>query len=336
MVRTPGVTVSAVALFSCLFTFGQDAEACSVCLAGDPIFDSNGASAQEQGDFNAYLEIRGLRKKSGALPHGDEEGDHPDEGDGDHHESTPIEENISRRLTLLTSWTPLDRLTLALRIPAVFNDVIEFEDDDSERLTLRGLGDISLAATWTLWRNRDILPSTWLEGRAFLKFPSGPSEQKTNGVLDKHVQTGTGSWDFGFGLAGVHRFSWATAFTSVSYRINTEGSLDYEYGDVGLWNAALLAPLDHFTESSWLRRMTPGLELNYRWAQKDDFAGGKYQHSGGSILYVTPQLRIALPWQEESRQPSVRAAIQVPLTSAWLNGIQKEYPVWSVGLFFPF
>ena len=35
------------------------ADACSVCLAGDPIFDAQGTTAQQQGDFTFYFQARG-------------------------------------------------------------------------------------------------------------------------------------------------------------------------------------------------------------------------------------------------------------------------------------
>ena len=41
------------------------ASACSVCLAGDPIFSTQGASAQEAGSFSIYLEARSFSKTSG-------------------------------------------------------------------------------------------------------------------------------------------------------------------------------------------------------------------------------------------------------------------------------
>ena len=47
----------------------RPALACSVCLAGDPIYDAEGASAQEKGEINAYFEVRGWTKRSGALVH---------------------------------------------------------------------------------------------------------------------------------------------------------------------------------------------------------------------------------------------------------------------------
>jgi hypothetical protein len=301
---------------------GDAARACSVCLAGDPTFDSQGAGVQEAGNFTAYLEVRGYSKKSGALP-----GEEPAGG---------IERSQSTRISMLMAWTPLDRLTLSVEVPFVANRIGDVEEEGTSHISAAGLGDVTSSASFVLWRNRDVLPSTLLEARAFLKSPTGKSHETTEGVVDKHVQPGTGSWDFGFGLAGTQRLNWGTLYASALYRENTQGSLNYRYGDVALANLAALAPLGHLTHIPDLDRLTLGLELNFRYAQKDHFEGGKYQDSGGSILYLTPSLRFRVPWLEGRMAPSLRAGVQIPLTDAWLYGFQREGEVWNAGVLFSF
>ena len=89
-----------------------------------------------------------------------------------------------------------------------------------------------------LWQNRDVLPSTWLEGRLWLKAPTGRDHTEVDGEPDPHLQPGTGSWDWGTGLAAGHRLSWGSLYASLYYRENNEGSIDYEYGDAFFANAA--------------------------------------------------------------------------------------------------
>lgn len=57
----------------------RDAAACSVCLAGDPIFSTEGATSQESGSFSIYLEARSFSKSGGTGAHGDET-THPEAG----------------------------------------------------------------------------------------------------------------------------------------------------------------------------------------------------------------------------------------------------------------
>lgn len=308
-------------LWLCLLVLPSGrADACSVCLAGDPTFDAQGTTVQQQGDFSVSFQARGWKKKSGLLP---------GEGEG-------FEKNDSKRLDLFLSWTPFDRFTFTLDLPWAFNEITEVEEDTSTTSRLSGFSDLSLSASAILWRNREVLPSTWFEGRAFLKFPSGKSSQAVDGVQDPHLQVGTGSWDFGFGLAAIHHLERASLYSSLSYRVNTEGSLDYEYGDVFLFNAGAQMPLGHALGRAFLNPFTPGFELNFRYSGFDHSEGQRYQDSGGSILYLTPSLRVQLPWPWEGRAPSLRAAVQIPATSAWLNGFQEEDPIWSAGLQYTF
>ena len=84
-----------------------------------------------------------------------------------------------------------------------------------------------------------------------------------------------------------------------------------------------------------LHWLTLGAEVNYRWAGKDDLEGAPFRDSGGSILYLTPVARIELPWGVGVRSVWLRTAVQLPVTSKWLNGRQKEKEVWSVGVHVP-
>ena len=320
--RVWAVTLATASCVFVVFVPVVPARACSVCQAGDPLFSSNGATAQEQGTLSAYLEVMGWRKTSGLLPEAADAEPEPGR-----------EVNQSQQLTVFVGWTPLDRLTVTLAAPWRFNDIQEEPDgEEPVRSRLNGFSDLSLHVGYVLWRNRDVLPSTWVEARGFGKAPTGKSSQSVNGVQDPHLQLGTGSWDFGFGLAGAHRLEWGSLYASVLYRENLMGSLDYRYGDVVLANLTLETPLSHFMENPILGALTPGVELNFRCAEKDRSDGANYQDSGGSLLLATPTLRIRLPWLADQRPPFLRLAVQIPFTQTWLNGQQHEGPVWSAGL----
>jgi hypothetical protein len=294
-----------------------------VCQAGDPIYSAGAAAGvQEKGTLSAYLEVQGWYKTSGLLPH--EPGEEPEPG---------VEKNWGRQIGLYLGWTPIDRLTATLLLPWRFTKITEqHEGELAETSRLNGFGDLSLHLGYVLWRDRDVLPSTWVEARGFFKAPSGESNETVNGEQDPHLQPGTGSWDFGFGLAGGHRLGWASLYLSAFYRENLEGSLDYKYGDVVLTNASVEVPLSHFSENPLVAAITPGFELNFRYAEKDRSHGDLWDDSGGSVLYATPTLRARLPWFKGMRPPFVRAAVQLPVTSKWLYGQQNEDPVWSAGI----
>ena len=55
-----------------------------------------------------------------------------------------------------------------------------------------------------------------MELRGMVKAPTGQSTKTIAGEQDPHIQVGTGSWDFGLGLAAGHHFEsfalYASAF----------------------------------------------------------------------------------------------------------------------------
>jgi hypothetical protein len=292
------------------------AAACSICLAGDPVFTSQGTTGHEVGKISTYVEYRNIRKRSGPLP-----------GEPADHE----ERNNSQRLDFFVSVTPLDRVTLSINIPYVWNEVTELGDTGPEQFKLDGLGDISLASNVVIWRNRDVLPTTWVDGRFFVKLPTGNSSQSIDGTKDPHVQEGTGSVDFGFGLGGVHRSDHATFFGSATYRVNQEGTLDYRYGNAFLMTVGTEVPVGKYL--GWgPSSLTPGVQLDLRHTERDEFEGVNYQHSGGTIVFVTPSIRVQLPWFEGRDAPFLRGAVQVPLGDRGLSGFQEEKPIWLVGI----
>jgi hypothetical protein len=332
----PGALCAALGLLS--FVSAGPAAACSVCLAGDPVFSSFGASAQAEGDVSVYLQLQGWRKTSGSLPHEEHaSGPHEEPAAPDHeHGGDASESNRSQRLDLFVSWTPFDRATFTLDLPGAFNRIVEREGEEHTRSTLAGFGDASLAGSFVVWRDRSVLPATWVEARAFVKAPTGRDDVEVDGVRDPHLQPGTGSWDFGAGLGVTRRLARASLYASVFYRENTEGALDYEYGDALLANAGLEVPLGHALGATRLARFTTGFELNFRDAGYDHEDGERFEDSGGAILYATPSLRVQLPELRAEAPPSLRFAVQIPLTQSWLHAQQREEEVWSVGLLVPF
>lgn len=306
--------------------------ACSICQAGDPTYSSFGATAQQEGSVSAFLQMSGWKKRSGVLP---DEGGAPAPAQAAP-ASNAEEHNQGERLDLYLSWTPLDRLTLTMDLPFGFNTIVEQDGADRTHSTLGGFGDVSLSASGVLWRSRDILPDTWVEGRLLLKTPTGADSQEVDGVRDPHLQLGTGSWDWGAGLAATHRTAWGALYGSVFYRGNGPGALHYTHGDVLLANAAVQVPLGHSLGVPALEPVTVGLELNFRYAGYDHHRGERYLDSGGSMLFATPSVRLRLPFGLRETKASLRMAVQLPLTQDWLHGFQREEAVWSVGLLLPF
>jgi hypothetical protein len=323
--RTARAALAAAALLACLVP--RSALACSVCLAGDPVFANHGASAQAEGDLSLFVQLQAFEKTAGALPHHDE-----DPGEPEAHEE--VESAQDQRLDVYLAWSPLDRVTLTLDLPFAFNEIHE----SAEKMEASGVGDVALAGSVVAWRDREVLPSAWIEARAFLKAPTGDTDRDHDGEIDPHLQPGTGSWDYGVGLAGAKRFARGALYASALYRGNGSGDFghhEYAYGDAVLATLASELPVGHAFGSPALEFLTFGAQLDFRWAERDVADGEPFEHSGGSILYATPSLRVRLPFAVAERPAALRAAVQIPLTNAWLHGNQREDEVWSIGLYLP-
>jgi hypothetical protein len=305
-----------------LFPFSPS-RACSVCQCGDPLFSSTGSSRQEGGSFSFYLEGLVSTKSSGVLP--DDPGEPPGPGER--------ERSFDRELTAFASWTPIPRLTLSTSLPFKWITITSHDDSGSEDHGNHGFGDAALYANVVLWQDLESMPMTWIDARLMLKTPTGQSEKTIAGDQDPHIQVGTGSWDFGFGLGAGHHFERFALYGSASYRMNNMGSLHYQYGNVFLAN--LIATSESFPTFGGVL-VRPGAEINLRYAEKDQFHGANYDHSGGTVIYVTPVLEIPLTRNPEERAPWLRIAFRMPLGDQWLYGHQHEGFVYTAGIGFQF
>ena len=312
-------------IFSAFSTLPREVRACSICQCGDALYSPEGAGAQPAGSFSFYLENRHQWKSSGTLPHDDEESNPGDR-----------EKSYDRDLTFWASWTPVSRLTLSASVPYRWITVDEEPaEEPSSRQRNRGWGDAALYGTAVFWRDLEHSPTAWVEARAMLKTPTGSSEKSIGGEQDPHLQVGTGSWDWGLGLAGGKRFERGNLYASAFYRVNRQGSLDYRYGSAALANLIYSTPTTTIAPLGGLL-VRPGAELNFRYAGKDDAHGASYDSSGGSIFYLTPFVEIPITRTPEERAPWLRLALRMPLGDGALHGDQHEGFVFLAGAGIPF
>jgi hypothetical protein len=197
----------AACLGFCLPSNGS--RACSVCQCGDPLFSSTGSSRQE-GAFSFYLEGLVSTKSSGVLA--DNPAEPPAPGDR--------ERSFDRELTAYASWTPLPRLTLSASAPFKWITITSTHEGESQDNHNHGFGDVAVYANAVLWQDLESKPMTWIDARLMLKTPTGQSDKTIAGEQDPHIQVGTGSWDFGFGLGAGHHFEHFALYGSAFYRVN--------------------------------------------------------------------------------------------------------------------
>jgi hypothetical protein len=311
-----------VCVTSAILFPARDSRACSICQPGDRC-TPGGRRAQPTGAFASTSRSRHTWKSSATLPHGHEEEEHAHPGDR--------ERSYDRDLTFWASWTPLARATLSASVPYRWITLDEEpEHEPSSRVRNRGFGDAALYGTFVLWRDLEHSPTAWVETRAMLKAPTGSDEKSLEGERDPHAQVGTGSWDWGLGLATGRRFDSGNLYASAFYRVNQQGSLRYRYGSVILANLLWSTPVQEVAALGGAL-VRPGVELNFRYAGKDVSDGSLYDSSGGSIFYLTPFLELPLTRNAELRAPWLRIAARLPLGDGGLHGHQHEATCCSPG-----
>lgn len=123
----------------------------------------------------------------------------------------------------------LDRgITLSALVPFVYREL----ETGGRELTASGLGDIALLGKYRL------LGQEW-QGGAFnwsalggLEIPTGATDAREGGVrLPPMVQVGTGAWSPFAATSATLDLERARFDATVFYKVNTEGTQDFELGD---------------------------------------------------------------------------------------------------------
>jgi hypothetical protein len=238
-------------------------EACVSCSCGDPTLTSAGVERPLRNRVRVGVEERfGGRQVGG------------------------VEPLQSRFLwsTLLGSWAPTRAVTLGLRLPWMS---AWLDRAGRPREALQGLGDLTLTGRFVLFSERSFAPRHLLYGTLGLGVPTAPRLHGSNGYpLPDDAQPGAGAVSPTFGLTyawfGEERLS---LFASATARVATPTARGTRRGaEVGA--SAVLQLQAH-------RRVALGLGLDWTWTEADRLPNGAAMpHSGGSALYVSPQLLV--------------------------------------------
>ena len=245
-----------------------------------------------------------------------------DERFGEHTMGTGIAQSQSwtLRSSLLVSYSPLDRLTLAASVPLVSEWVSMPAMPAAGRQNITGLGDAELSARGVVWRNRRYSPSHLVSLVGGMKFPTAP--RITDGAGYPYAeddQPGSGSFDPFAGVAyGWFGDKFAT-FASASYRLTTDGRHGYRRG-MSVGGSAGVQYQPH-------AKVAVGLAADVRWAAADTMPNvdamqvpmrADVPDTGGAMLALTPSVTVAPVerWQ-------LRLAMQVHM-GEWLYGAQSE------------
>ncbi len=269
----------------------RTALACSMCRCGDPTFTLVGSQVFVPNMWHVGVDVDRYAKDQVAE-------DDP----------TLREKEIDNRLTLSASYGIGQRFTFVGRLPFSSRTITGPEGSD----TLFGPSDPELLAHARLLSGG---PGSWLSATVGLRPGWGQNNRQVNGErAEEHLQPGTGAFGAQAGLS-FSRLVGAgddmSLFGSVVGRVNGRNDAAYHYGDAVVANVGW--------EKRLAKRINGVVEVNYRWADKDEPAIGETDpNTGGSVLYVSPRVLFQI-------RPGLffRLGIQAPIVKR-LYGDQDE------------
>jgi hypothetical protein len=168
-----------------------------------------------------------------------------------------------------------------------------------------GFGDVRLTGKYALWVSTKHL---WVGGFG-VKAPSGEYKllDHEGEINEPTIQPGTGSWD---GIVSTyyayqimpHKLD---TFLSGSYQFATENDLDYKMGNTLILNGGVNYLLKEFGEG---KSLTTSLQVNARFAPRDEFKGEGVPSTGGKWVYLTPGVKV-----QASPHTALYAHVQAPI-----------------------
>ena len=201
-----------------------------------------------------------------------------------------------------------ERWTLAANLPLVNNRRHEHyhltpTSETFLQEDFTGLGDMRFSARYTAVRET----KHGLIVGAGIKAPTGEYKllNSDGDINEPTIMPGTGSWD---GVLSGHyqyhiRPHRISSFVSGSYQITTENSLNYQFGNTLILNTGLV-----YTVHTDKRAISTSLQLNGRYAPRDEFHGEEVPSTGGTWIYLTPGAQIQL-----SDTTAIYTHVQVPV-----------------------
>lgn len=162
-----------------------------------------------------------------------------------------------------------------MEMPHDMNGMTMVHKEDSS-----GIGDTEVLARYR-FRKKDREDGSCQQAVLLgIKLPTGAWNLEENGTrLMDMVQPGTGSVDYRAGLAMTHRRGKFTLDGDVIYTVKTENQEDYKFGNLLSYDLAGLYQI---------RDLYLMLELNGRFAEKDEIDGDKDSDTGGHQLFINP------------------------------------------------
>lgn len=275
----------------------------SALLASTILLAFTDSTAAQEGGIEVFaagtLFARGTRvslshiyKRSGTLHDGDDE------------ISDPLDRVFKEhRAVLAVDHGIHSNLTVSALVPIVYKEL----ESDAGDVDSAGLGDVALLAKYRFIKNDWKRGAFMLSAIGGLELPTGATGERDAGFrLPPELQPGRGAWNPFVGLSAnvnLNRYRFdANAF----YKLNTEGSQDFEKGD---FFALELAAAYRFLHTKY-----PGpsasarIGLQWRHEGRSEQDGASLDNSGSDEL----RLRPGLGWHPKPNI-DIALAVDIPL-----------------------
>lgn len=212
-----------------------------------------------------------------------------------------------------------DKLQLGAMVPYEINTQNGLPGNNS----VKGVGDISLLASYSLWTHKGRSNTQALVIGAGVKLPSGKYEaEKAASIEDQNFQLGTGSTDYL--LNAAYRLSYRKwIFSAVSsYKYNTENKENFRYGDVlttGI-TAVYRKELKNFSLAPYVQLINEKQYDNADDHVLQSHTGGNALYAGAGIDLNTKKFAVGINYQATASQNLYEGEINAkPRLSAHLS-----------------
>ena len=210
-----------------------------------------------------------------------------------------------------------DSFSLLAHIPFVER----FDKRDSSIENSNGFGDTNIIGNWRFLRREEGFVGALLG----VKFPTGSTtERDSEGMrFEPELQPGTGSTDVTVGLNYQYKSEKLIFRGNALHIFRSEGAQDYQFGDASSFSLFIDTPLQESRElSSYV-----GLDTNLQYGEKDTQFDETVISSGGTILFVGPNLTVKF-----SDNALVSAAVLFPVVQERGGDHQDLSAVYTTGI----
>lgn len=166
------------------------------------------------------------------------------------------------------------------------------QNEGGTKTTAKGLGDITLAASYTLFNNVTDTSKRFkqtLQVGGGIKLPTGTFQRNADGTeLNPSINTGTGSVDFLANVIYTCRLGRVGLNADVNYRINSTNGDDFRYGN----RFTTAARFFYWKDLGRKTTLLPNAGILYETAGKDTHFEEKQNYSGGHVTLFTAGMEV--------------------------------------------